>query len=327
MAKSNQLLALLQSAAKGDNDHFWQIASQIAAHESSLNHHALASEIRSQISKAKGQSSGGLRPSTQLKGKMSEVLAVKHPDTKIQDLVLPMAIADRLNRIITEQKKKADLQAHGLIPSRKILLIGPPGTGKTMTAAAIAGELGLPLLSVAYSGLIDSHLGETAKRLKEIFDQTSVTPGVYFFDEFDAIGTERSTPHDTGETRRILNSFLIMLEADTSESLIIAATNHPQLLDNALYRRFDETIQYQLPTSAKCFLRMKLNRLEALEAKYEDWTGILDAAHGLSYAELAQAVNNVSKQAVLAGHTRISEKMLIGALLERRSYLQQPVVM
>lgn len=116
-----------------------------------------------------------------------------------------------------------------------------------MTAAVLAGELGLPLFEVRLDGLITKFMGETAAKLRQVFDSTQQTRGVYFFDEFDAIGSQRGLSNDVGEVRRILNSFLQMIEQDDSHSLIIGATNHPEILDNALFRRFDDLLHYELP--------------------------------------------------------------------------------
>ena len=120
-----------------------------------------------------------------------------------------------------------------------------------MTASVLAGELGLPLFQVRLDGLITKYLGETAAKLRQIFDATSRTRGVYFFDEFDAIGSQRGIPNDVGEIRRVLNSFLQMIEQDRSLSLVVAATNHPGILDSALFRRFDDMLHYELPDTAQ----------------------------------------------------------------------------
>ena len=188
-------------------------------------------------------------PLAQPKGELSAFLAARYSDIRLSSMVLTSELHDRLVRVLKEQRQQDRLRARALTPRRKLLLVGPPGSGKTMTAEAIAGELKLPLFTVLYDGLFGKLLGETAARLRLVFDAISLQRGVYFFDEFDAIGTQRSGPNDVGEIRRVLNSFLQFLENDDGPSLIIAATNHPELLDKALARRFDDVIVYALPNA------------------------------------------------------------------------------
>ena len=154
-------------------------------------------------------------------------------------MVLAEPARKSLERVIVEYRQQAKLRSHGLSARRKLLLVGRPGCGKTMTASALAGELNLPLLSVRLDGLITQYLGESAAKLRQVFDSMTVKCGVYLFDEFDAIGSDRARPNEVGEIRRVLNSFLQFVEADDSDSLILAATNQVEVLDPALFRRFD----------------------------------------------------------------------------------------
>jgi SpoVK/Ycf46/Vps4 family AAA+-type ATPase len=186
-----------------------------------------------------------------------------------------------------------------------------------MTAAALAGELHLPLFTTLYESIIGKFMGETASRFRVIFDAMSVTKGVYLFDEFDAIGTQRTTGNDVGEIRRILNSFLMFLENDNSQSIIIAATNHPSLLDNALFRRFDDVIKYKLP-DAKIIRKLIEIRLVTFDIGWKDWSRIIDAAEGLTQAEIVRATDEAAKQAILSNTKQVSEETLILAILERK---------
>jgi SpoVK/Ycf46/Vps4 family AAA+-type ATPase len=165
------------------------------------------------------------------------------------DLVLDPEVRDQLDRAVVEQRQHDRLRAKGFRPLRRVLLTGPPGTGKTMSASALAGELRLPLFLIRLDGLLTKFMGETAAKLRLVFDALAETRGVYLFDEVDALGGERGRDNDVGEIRRVLNSFLQFLEQDQSDSLLVAATNHPQLLDRAMFRRFDAVIDYPLPTA------------------------------------------------------------------------------
>ncbi len=322
MSTARQIIALLKSYVEGEEQQFYSAALQMAAHEARQGHGKLAQEIRELVDQAKARSSAierktGPVPLVQPKGELANLLSARYPDTKLSDMVLSPELEFRLKRILTEQKQRSRLQSYNLSPRRKILLVGTPGSGKTMTAAALAGELQLPLLTTVYSSLIGKLMGETASRLKLIFDAMLLTRGVYFFDEFDAIGTQRNNVNDVGEIRRVLNSFLQLIESDESDSLIIAATNHPNLLDEALFRRFDDVIEYQPPT-VEMIRRLLETRLSVFKIQWNDWSEILDAVQGLSLAEIVRAADEAAKQAVLSNTEEIGEENLLSAILERR---------
>lgn len=162
---------------------------------------------------------------------MGSLLSVSEPEDRIADMVLNDAVEAQLNRLVREQRVMTRIREHGLSPRRKVLLVGPPGTGKTLTASALAGELGIPLFQVRFDALITKFMGETAARLRQIFDAMVDMRGVYFFDEFDAIGSQRGLASDVAEIRRVLNSFLQIIEQDESNSVMVAATNHPESWD------------------------------------------------------------------------------------------------
>ena len=248
MASADQLKALLKSHLEGDDDRFFSVAMQVAAHEAKLGHGKLAEELRTLINEAKGRRGvDSVVPIARPRGELANLLEASYPKARLGEMILSDALADQIERVICEQRHAGRIVEHGLAPRRKLLLTGPPGTGKTLTGFVLAGELGLPLLQVRLDGLITKFMGETAAKLRQIFDATRKTRGIYFFDEFDAIGSQRGLTNDVGEIRRILNSFLQMLEQDRSHSLVVAATNHPGILDPALFRRFDDILHYDLP--------------------------------------------------------------------------------
>jgi SpoVK/Ycf46/Vps4 family AAA+-type ATPase len=321
MANANQLKALLQSHLEGNDTRFYSVAMQVAAHEAKRGHGKLAEELRRLIDQAKTRraaaATGVAVPIGKPRGELANLLAVSYPKSRLSDMVLNSDLAMQLERIIREQRHAAEILAHGLQPRRKLLLVGPPGTGKTLTASVLAGELGLPLFQVRLDGLITKFMGETAAKLRQIFDSTQQARGVYFFDEFDAIGSQRGLANDVGEVRRILNSFLQMIEQDQSHSLIIGATNHPDILDNALFRRFDDILHYELPDETHIADVLK-SRLGHLAVKNISWKRLASKALGLSYAELSRAADEVLKTALIERIEKISEKHIILALEERR---------
>jgi len=321
MASANQLKALLQSHLEGDDARFYSVAMQVAAHEAKLGHGKLAEELRDLIDQAKARrmttQASNTVPISKPRGELANLLTVSYPKSRLADMVLHAELEQQLERIILEQRHAAEILSQGLQPRRKLLLVGPPGTGKTMTAAVLAGELGLPLFEVRLDGLITKFMGETAAKLRQVFDSTQQTRGVYFFDEFDAIGSQRGLSNDVGEVRRILNSFLQMIEQDDSHSLIIGATNHPEILDNALFRRFDDLLHYELPDEEHIASALK-SRLSRMAVKNTSWKRLAKKALGLSYAELTRAADEVLKTALIERRNTVTEKDIGVALEERR---------
>ncbi len=322
MSTSRHIIALLKSHIEGEEQQFYSAALQMAAHEARAGHGKLAQEIRELIDQSKVNNSNverklGPVPLVQPKGELANLLSARYPDTRLSDMVLLPELSSRLKRILTEQRQQKHLQAHNLTPRKKILLVGPPGSGKTMTAAALAGELQLPLFTALYDTLIGKFMGETAIRLKLIFDAMVTTRGVYFFDEFDAIGAQRNNSNDVGEIRRVLNSFLLFLENDESESLIIASTNHPDLLDKALFRRFDDVLEYKLP-DPEMIPQLIKSQLGTFDVEVKDWSNIISTAQGLSQAEIVRATGESAKLSVLSNTKKISEKDILSSLLERK---------
>jgi SpoVK/Ycf46/Vps4 family AAA+-type ATPase len=324
VASSDQLKALIKSHISRDDGHFFSVAMQVAAHEAKLGHGKLAEELRDLIDTAKarvGQDASGklvaIGSATKPRGELANLLTVTYPASRLCDMVLDDTSANQLRRIIKEQRLLTRIKEHGLSPRRKLLLVGPPGTGKTMTASALAGELGIPLFLVRLDSLITKFMGETATKLRQVFDAIADLRGVYFFDEFDAIGSQRGAANDVGEIRRVLNSFLQMIEHDQSNSLIIAATNHPEVLDHALFRRFDDVIEYHLPKSKQA-LDLISSRLGAFAPRSFKKTGLAAQLEGLSYAEICRAVDDSIKDAIMHDQPRVQRAELERALEERR---------
>ena len=325
MAKADQIKALIRSHAEGDDMRFYAIAIQVAAQAARSGHTKFAQELRTLVDQANVRTRAVGVPQTravsplpmaQPRGELSGLLSVCYPKTRFVEMALAVPLQERLDRVLREQRQRAHLRAHGFAPLRKLLLLGPPGTGKTMTASALAGELGLPFFTIQLDGLITKFMGETAAKLRLVFDAIQSTRGVYLFDEFDALGGQRGQSNDVGEIRRVLNSFLQFLEQDDSDSLVVGATNHSALLDQALFRRFDAVFEYELP-SAEISTRVMQARLALLDCKGVDWAAAAVVAKGLSHAELTRACEQAAKDALLQDTTVLETAGLVDALKER----------
>jgi SpoVK/Ycf46/Vps4 family AAA+-type ATPase len=322
MATADQVKALVRSHAEGDDDRFYSVAMQVAAREAKAGHSQVAEEIRDLVDRAKAatkQAGRQLRPVpvTQPRGDLAGLLAVSYPDQRLGDLVVEEDVRTSLERVLTEQRQQDRLLEYGFEPVRSLLFIGPPGTGKTLSAGVLAGELHLPLFLIRLESLITKFMGETSAKLRLVFDAAEDTRGVYLFDEVDALAGDRSSPNDVGEIRRVLNSFLQFLEQHRSMSMLVATTNHPQLLDPAIFRRFGLVIHYTMPTTeqARAIIR---NRLAAFNTGRLVWKRIDEAAEGLSHSEVTIATEQAAKGAILSKTGRVTTGALVTALIERR---------
>lgn len=320
MATADQVKALVRSHADGDDARFFSIALQVAARAARSGQTNFAQELRDLVEELRQEPPRSRKPVpvAQPRGELNALLGVAYPTTRMSDLVLETPVRERLDRVLLEQRQSDRLREQGFRPMRRLLLVGPPGIGKTVTASALAGELHLPLFVIRLDGLITKFMGETAAKLRLVFDALRETRGVYLFDEVDALGGERARSNDVGEIRRVLNSFLQFLEFEETESLLVAATNHPQLLDSAMFRRFDAVIEYPLP-SAPVVKALVLNRLANVKVGRISWGHVTKAAVGLSHAEVTMAAERAAKDLILLDKPEISTADLVNALNQRRA--------
>jgi SpoVK/Ycf46/Vps4 family AAA+-type ATPase len=323
MATAEQIKALLKSHADRDDTRFYSLAMQLAAKEARKGHTKLAGDIKniiekSQVSNMKSVSSAPVQLKKVNSGELQGLLEHTSHSVRLNGLVLSPKIVTRFEKIIFEQRQKDKLSRFGLSPSRKLMFVGPPGTGKTMSASMLATELKLPMYTIVLDSLITRFMGETASKLRSIFEHIAQTRAVYLFDEFDAIGAQRGAANDVGEIRRILNSFLMFVEQDNSDSLIVAATNHPELLDRALNRRFDQFISFSKPDQPQ--ISELIERTLALfDLSQVNMKPILDTAAGLSAAEVTQACEDAAKEFVLHNDALVDEEILLAAFERRKS--------
>lgn len=310
MANKDQIKALIDSFFNEDNERFITIALQVAATAAKKGNGELARELKDIIDKGRNREhvkkeNEKVLKFNKLNQDVSNLLSVTYSETKLSDATFSSEIELKLKKVIHEQTQRALLRGHGLEPSSKLLLVGPPGTGKTLTANILAAELKIPLYTVQFEGLLSKYMGESAAKLKLIFDQISQERGVYLFDEFDAIGAKRDKDNDIGEIRRVLNSFLQLLEHQKSDSLIIAATNHPELLDNALFRRFDLSIDYKNP-DRKVIEALLKDHLYLFIKNSINWGQAAAFAEGMNHAEIVKACNEIAKEIILNDEFLIS---------------------
>jgi SpoVK/Ycf46/Vps4 family AAA+-type ATPase len=323
MSTADQLKTLIESFASGDDTRFYRTALQLAADEARRGHGKIAQELRDLVDSARVRgnilSPSAKRPIPigQPRGDLGDLVTVSYPDLKLQDMVLSEQVSRGLGRVLQENRGLETLREHGLRPRRKLLLVGPPGTGKTMTAQALAGELHLPLYLVRFESMITKFMGETAAKLRLIFDSMRNVRAVYLFDEFDAIGAQRALQNDTGEIRRILNSFLQFIETDDSASILVAATNHGEILDRALIRRFDDVLTYPMPDKDGVSATLQRS-LATFAAKDVRWERIVEEAEGLSYADLVRACEDAAKDMVLGSRSSLSAEEILRAVRDRK---------
>lgn len=314
MANAEQVKSLIKAHIDNDQNRFTMLALQIAAYEAKLGHSEFAFEIRDLIDKSKASKVVKLKPFT---SDFGDLILEVVPIERKAELIVSDEITEKIDRILLEYKQSHKLDKYGMTNRRKILLVGVPGTGKTMTASVIAQELKLPLFVILMDKLMTKFMGETGNKLRQIFELIEEKKGVYFFDEFDTIGGERAKDNDVGEMRRVLNSFLHFIDKDKSDSLILAASNNLSLLDQALFRRFDDIITYSLP-SEKEIIKLLTNKLSSFKSTFK-LEPLVKIALGLSHAEITSACQDAIKDAILRNKTKVEKAKLIKFLEHKRS--------
>ncbi|HEV8238596.1 MAG TPA: ATP-binding protein [Thermoanaerobaculia bacterium] len=302
MARSDLLLSLVKAGTAGDRRGFRSATEAIIAEERAKRHNVLADQLTRAI-QSNGSGPYGpvmTAPVNEQAARARDFIAEVVPRRKLDELILPPVVRRAVDELIEEQQRADLLRANGLEPRHRLLLVGPPGTGKTTLAEAVAEAAGIPLYVVRYEGIIGSYLGETAARLKRVFDYVRTTPCLVFFDEFDAIGKERGDLHETGEIKRVVTSLLMQMDDLPSYTVIAAATNHPELLDRASWRRFQLRLTLPMPDT-----RALSRYIDAFTPRFPEALGRTPAAiaaklGNVSYAEVEQFCLDVLRRSVLA---------------------------
>ncbi len=308
MAAAEQIKSLIKSFSDGDDSRFYATAMQIAAAEARKGRQELAEELKKLIkdSKKSKLDVGNLKnlPVNAAQKELNDLLEFTRPEDKLKDMVLNDKLKKIIIRILDEQKQIEKLRQHNLFPRKNLLLTGPPGCGKTMTAKVLSNELGIPLFVIRLDGLISRYMGESIAKLRLVFDTMKEFRAVYLFDEFDSIGTTRGQGNDVGEIKRVLNSFLLQIEKDESNSLIIAATNMPENLDEALFRRFDDIINYPLPTEKQIHQFYKRELTNKLSDTDNLLLTLAKKSIGLNFSDLERVCQDFLKNILIYGEEK-----------------------
>lgn len=283
MARSDLLINLVKAGVTGDTGTFRRTVDAIVAEERAKQHNVVADQLE-KVAAANGTNgvSTFMRNAPDGYNKARDFIAEVMPQRKLDDIVLPDLTRLAATQLIEEQQRANILRSHSLEPRHRVLLVGPPGNGKTTLAEAIAESLAIPFFVVRYEAMIGSFLGETATRLKRVFDYARTTPCVLFFDEFDAVGKERGDTHETGEIKRVVTSLLMQIDDLPSYVVVIAATNHAELLDRAVWRRFQLRLTLPAPS------------LKELSAFIEMLSQKTDFKLGITPMQIAKALGRVS---------------------------------
>lgn len=321
MANGKILRQLVKAGALGDTVAFRQASEAIIEEERQKQHHLLANDlekilyggdIHAQPSTKKPQFEFDI-PVDKERG--LPLLDIRPPKRTLDEIILPESSSVMIEEMLEEHRRADVLRSYGMKPSGKVIFFGPPGCGKTLAAEVIAFELDRPLAIVRLDALVSSFLGETAANLRKVFDFIAKHPLVVLFDEFDAIGKERGDSAEHGELRRVVNAVLQMMDAYDGSSLILAATNHENILDSAIWRRFDEAIEFPLPDQKQLVSLLKL-KLRGIRRQFElDDKELLTEFEGKSGADVERVVRRAAKRMILRGQEFLTIKELRNALI------------
>jgi AAA+ superfamily predicted ATPase len=308
MARADLILNLVRAAVRGDLSQVQKTVETLAADERAKNHGILADRLISQL---RQDGNGRPRPVTSapVRSLSGPLVAEITPRRQIEDLVLSPETEQTIRELVEEQHRADLLRSHNLEPRNRVLLAGPPGNGKTSLAEAIADALHIPFLVVRYESVIGSYLGETAQRIGQVFEHARSRECVLFFDEFDAVGKERGDLHETGEIKRVVSSLLLQIDALPSYVVVVTASNHPELLDRAVWRRFQIRLDLPMP---------KQGQIEEWFKRFEGRTGqelglsprnLAQNLKGLSFAEIEDFGSDVLRRITLSEPGTVVKKI------------------
>ncbi|NLS45284.1 MAG: ATP-binding protein [Firmicutes bacterium] len=327
MARGELLRKLFLSYRRGNDNDFRSVAIEIISEEEKKNNHHLAKDLFRILENDNVDSVNSRRfsyiNSTSLpkdQERQTHLVDIREPNLHMQDILINKENTVIIQRILKEFSKSELLRVHGMKPLTKLLFCGPPGCGKTLCSEIIASELGLPVLYTRFDAIVSSYLGETAANLRRVFDYAAGGRWVVFFDEFDAIGKARDDISEHGELKRVINSFLQLLDSFSNNSILIAATNHEQLLDPALWRRFDEVMFFPRPTvhEIRSLLKMKVENFPHYGLNYKE---LAPKFKGLSHADVERVCFDAIKASILDDKDSLDQEVLEEALKRQKKRL------
>lgn len=310
MTRADLLKKLFSSFKHNDRELFYKIANEIIEDERKKNHGILADDLKL-ILNGSFQAPRNISSFTTTKPKDSDkdapLVEVIYPEKYFSDLITTKEKLEQLEQVVKEFNNWDVLASNGVFPTRRVLFYGPPGCGKTLAAQTLASEIGIPMLYVRFDALISSYLGETASNIRKVFDYAKNDECVIFFDEFDAIGRSRNDASEHGEIKRVVNAFLQQLDNYKGRSLVIAATNFEQSLDYAIWRRFDETIRFDMPTNEEkiALFILKMKRFKGPDHVFEQY---MERMHAFSHADVEKVCQIIIKQCILEGRKIYTKK-------------------
>lgn len=316
MARADLIKKLFSSYKNKNNELFMKTANEIIEDEKKKNHAILADDLKAILydeRSFKKSISSFTSQTPKDKDKDAPLVEIMYPEKYFSDIITTDVIKEQLEDIINEFRNWDVLMSNGVYPMRKILFYGPPGCGKTLSAQALSSELQIPLLYVRFDAVVSSYLGETASNIRKVFEYAKRESWIIFFDEFDAIGRSRDDVSEHGEIKRVVNTFLQQIDNYKGRSLIIAATNYEKSLDYAIWRRFDETVNFNMPSNKekKKLLEMKLNQFKGPIYVFDEYVGKMEH---FNHADIVKVAENIMKKCILKGNRFYSKNDITDAI-------------
>jgi AAA+ superfamily predicted ATPase len=307
MASGKLLRQLIKSGVNKDENGFRQISEALIAEERQKHHNLLANDLEKILYGLNSNKNAKNILSFNVKQNIPHdkerglpLLEIKEPVRRLEDVVLSNENKENIKRILKEYNREEILRTWGMRPVERVLFCGPPGCGKTISAEALAYELNRPLCIIRLDSVVSSYLGETSANLRKVFDFIQTSPVVALFDEFDALGKERSDVAEHGELKRVVNTFLQMLDGFEGQSLIIAATNHESMLDSAIWRRFEDVLAFTYPTVLQIKNLLSL-KLRGVRREFEFSKTVIDLFKNISHADIERILKRSIKDMLLDG--------------------------